>query len=521
MNRLGRRPEEQRVLLLLPTLRDAELTTSMLRKAEVVTHRCSDLVELTDELTLGAGAAIIAEEAVAREESQRLKQWLDDQPPWSDLPIIMLARYGADSTLVSDSVIWFGNVTLLERPTRVALLVSTVRSALRGRERQYQIRDFLLEKERVEESLRESDRRKDEFLAILSHELRNPLAPIRNSLNILSLDEHRDLAAAQVCEVIERQVNHMVRLVDDLLDVSRVTRNKIELKKEPLDVAAFVRSAVEASRPLIDAAKHQFAISLPVEPLTIDGDFVRLTQVVANLLNNAAKYTPSGGQIWLTVRPEQGEVVISIRDSGAGISAEHLPHVFELFMQVDHHAGRTQGGLGIGLTLVKSLVELHGGRIRAASDGPQRGSEFEIRLPLSEKASPKPEEGDARPRALLATKRILVVDDNKDAAKSMGLLLKLLGATVTVVNSGPDALDAIAANRPSVVLLDIGMPGMDGFEVARRVRQQDPEREITLIALTGWGQESDRQRTLEAGFDHHLIKPAEINALQTLLLSVK
>jgi two-component system, sensor histidine kinase len=328
MNPPSRQLAELRVLLLLPTLRDAELSAGMLLKAGVASWRCGSLVQLTQELAQGAGAILIAEEALTRDDSECLKLWLDAQPPWSDLPIVMLARYGADSTVASDSVYWFGNVTLLERPTRVALLVSTIRAALRARERQYQLRDFLREKERIEESLRESDRRKDEFLAILAHELRNPLAPIRNSLNILSLSEAQNPATAQVCEVIERQVNHMVRLVDDLLDVSRVTRNKIELKKEPLEVAVFVRSAVEASRPLIDAAGHQFALSLPVETMTVEGDFVRLTQVVANLLNNAAKYTPPGGQIWLSAKRESRECLISIRDSGLGISAEDLPRLF-------------------------------------------------------------------------------------------------------------------------------------------------------------------------------------------------
>ncbi len=516
-----REASELRVLLLLPTVKDASLTATMLGKAGVVCHRCSDLAELCRELARGAGAAIIAEESAGLENAECLKRWLDAQPAWSDLPVIILARHGADSTAAYDSVYWFGNVTLLERPTRVSLLVSAMRSALRGRERQYQIRDHLRQKEVNEEALREADRRKDEFLAILAHELRNPLAPIRNSIHILSLRNQHDPAAMQICDVIERQVNHMVRLVDDLLDVSRVTRNKIELKKEPLEVASFVRSAVEASRPLIDAAKHQLALSLPIEPLTIEGDFVRLTQVVANLLNNAAKYTDPGGQIWLSVKQDQGEVVISVRDSGSGIAPEHLPHVFELFMQVDHRAARTQGGLGIGLTLVKSLIELHGGKLNATSLGLGQGSEFQVRLPLLHPSRiDRRDIAQALPQAPLTAKRILVVDDNKDAASSLGLLLKVMGATVKVVNNGPDALEAIAKAPPSIVLLDIGMPGMDGYEVARRIREQNLGRDITLIALTGWGQESDRQRTHEAGFDYHLTKPAEIDALQTLLISL-
>jgi signal transduction histidine kinase len=518
----GRDAAELRVLLLLPTLKDATLTAAMLGKAGLICHRCSDLIDLCRELERGVGAAIIAEEEVAPEHAECLKRWLDAQPPWSDLPLIILARYGADSATASESMHWFGNVTLMERPTRVSLLVSTLRSALRGRERQYQIRDHLLEKKANEESLRELDRRKDEFLAILAHELRNPLAPIRNSIHILSLSYQQDPASAQVCEVIERQVNHMVRLVDDLLDVSRVTRNKIELKKESLEVASFVRSAVEASRPLIDSAGHQLALSLPVEPLTIEGDFVRLTQVVANLLNNAAKYTDAGGQIWLSVKRDQRDVVISVRDSGSGIAPEHLPHVFDLFMQVDHRAARSQGGLGIGLTLVKSLIELHGGTLSVDSRGLGHGSEFQVRIPLLYPDRPDRLEAAKAPSAVpLTAKRILVVDDNKDAASSLGLLLRVMGATVKVVYSGPAALEAVAKDPPSIVLLDIGMPEMDGYEVARQIRAQKSGRDITLIALTGWGQDSDRKRTQEAGFDHHLVKPAEIDSLQTLLLSVK
>lgn len=516
-----RLPVEMRVLLLLPTVKDVDLTVAFLQRMEITGYRCSTLAEVCDELDRKAGAIVVAEEAVDQEDSECLTHWLDRQPPWSDLPVIILARPGADSATANKSIVRFGNVTLLERPTRSALLVSTIRSALRGRERQYQIRDYLKERELNEAALRDADRRKDEFLAILAHELRNPLAPIRNAIHILSLTEQRDPATIQVCEVIERQVKHMVRLVDDLLDVSRVTRSKIELKKEPIEIAAVVRSAVEASRPLIEACNHRLAISLPVEPLTIEGDFVRLTQVVTNLLNNAAKYTARGGQIWLSAKKEDGEVVITVRDSGEGISAEHLSHVFELFMQVEHHAARMHGGLGIGLTLVKSLVELHGGKVSAASEGRGQGSRFEVRLPLQLGGAALQHRAESRPHAMLSTKKILVVDDNKDAAKSLGLLLKLLGASVTVVNSGPEALESIASERPSVVLLDIGMPVMDGYEVARRIREEDPHRELTLIALTGWGQEEDRRRTKEAGFDHHLTKPAEIHALQTLLVSLK
>jgi PAS domain S-box-containing protein len=383
------------------------------------------------------------------------------------------------------------------------------------------------DRKRIEEELRESDRRKDEFLATLAHELRNPLAPIRNSLNILRMTGAANPTTERLHEMMERQVNHLVRLVDDLLEISRISRGKIDLRKEQVELAAVIRSAVETSRPLLEAAHHQLAISLPSEPLALDADPVRLAQVFANLLNNAAKYTDEGGQIWLTAKVAKGSqespdgVVVSVRDTGVGIPADMLPRVFELFTQVDRSAGRAQGGLGIGLTLVRSLVQLHGGRVEARSEGLGQGSEFVVHLPLA-KGSPADGARLAdQPPALLSPRRVLVVDDNRDAADSLGMLLKFVGADVQVVYDGAAALKTLDVYQPAVVLLDIGMPGMDGYEVARRIRQHPRGRDVLLIALTGWGQEEDRRRTHTAGFDHHLVKPADVNALQTLLASLE
>jgi len=368
---------------------------------------------------------------------------------------------------------------------------------------------------------KETDRRKDEFLATLAHELRTPLAPIRNSVHILRMAGGDRGVAERVYEMMERQVNHMVRLVDDLMEVSRITRGKIDLRKEPVELAAVVRSAVETSKPLIEAARHQLAVTLPDEPLILDADPVRLAQVLANLLNNAAKYTPEGGRIWLTARRAGLNVEVSVRDSGTGIPIEVLPKVFDLFMQVERTYSRAQGGLGIGLTLVRSLVSLHGGSVEARSDGPGRGSEFVVRLPLAagQLAAHDWDGRDARPAAV-APRRILVVDDNRDAADSLGMLLKFLGADVCTANDGPAALEAFRTYRPSVVLLDIGLPEMDGYEVARRTRQQPEGGDVTLIALTGWGQEEDRRRSKEAGIDHHLVKPVDLNALEKLLATL-
>jgi PAS domain S-box-containing protein len=370
----------------------------------------------------------------------------------------------------------------------------------------------------AEQALQEADRRKDRFLATLAHELRNPLAPIRNSLHILRLGIG-DGSIEQVHEMMERQVNHMVRLVDDLLEVSRITRGQIDLRKAPLDLAVVIQNAVETSRPLIEAAGHRLDISLPSGPVLLIADSVRLAQVFSNLLNNAAKYTGRGGQIRLEVRREKNTAVISVRDSGIGISADMLPHIFDMFSRANR-GGHAGGGLGIGLALARSLVQMHGGRIEAHSEGAGRGSEFIVRLPLAADgvgpvaaAGTPPIVGTKTPRS------ILVVDDNRDAADSLCMLLRFLGNTVHVVHDGPAALTAIKTYRPGVVLLDLGMPGMSGYEVANAVRLQPGFADITLVALTGWGQEEDRKRTLSQGFNHHLVKPVDINTLQALLAS--
>jgi two-component system, sensor histidine kinase len=514
---------EQRLLILAPTARDAVLAESVLRRAGIACTCFADLDQVCDALAEGAGAVLLPEETVALDRNKRLVDWLSQQPLWSDLPVLVLARAGADSAVVAQAMDQLGNVTVLERPIRVVALVSAVRTALRARQRQYEARSQLARIERSERDLREAHIRKDEFLAILAHELRNPLAPIRNSLHILRLTNHQhDPTVRRAGETMERQVDHLVRLVDDLLEVSRITRGKIELRMQTVDLASVLRSAAETSRPLIDEAGHQFSMEIPPESLALRADPVRLAQIFANLLNNAAKYTSRGGQIKLVVRRENGDVVISVRDTGIGIPGDMLPRVFELFTQVDRHVDRAQGGLGIGLTLVKRLVEMHNGKVEAHSEGPGRGSEFVVRLPLASVS----DESDVlavprEPVTLLASRRVLIVDDNRDSAESLGILLKLLGADVRVEYDGEAALRAVAAYRPAVVLLDIGMPGMDGHEVARQIRQQREFDDVTLIALTGWGQEEDRRDSRSAGFEYHLIKPADIGAIETLLSSIE
>jgi PAS domain S-box-containing protein len=371
-------------------------------------------------------------------------------------------------------------------------------------------------------ALREADRRKDEFLAILAHELRNPLAPIRNSLQVLKMQQIDEQTAQQSCDVMERQVHHLVRLVDDLLDVSRVMRGKIELRKEQIELATVVARAVETAQPLIETHGHRLDLSVPSDSLLLDADPIRLAQVVGNLLTNAAKYTPPGGRLWVAAHKEGHQAVLLIRDNGIGIAPDMLPHVFELFVQADHSSTKSHGGLGIGLTIVKNLVEMHGGTVTARSHGLGRGSEFELHLPIADKrkaATPSPVLERQRPAA--TGHRLLVVDDNRDSAQSLAMLLRLQGHEVQVAHDGDSALALARSYGPNFVLLDIGMPGMDGYEVARRMRQLPGLENVVLAALTGWGQPEDRRRTAEAGFDHHLVKPLEPLVLENLLANLK
>ena len=634
---------ERRLLILAPIGRDAQLSRTMLAEHGIRCTICPDLPALVQEMAAGVGAVLISEEALQTvDQLYTLGAPLSRQPAWSDIPVLLLAHPGASSASVRQAVRSLGNVTLLERPVRVASLMTAVQTALRARLRQYsarehlveldetasalgdsemrlkalfdnaavgiaeldafggfalangalcrllgetpnallamkmgdvvhaddredlalsmhrlftgQIPDFVTEKrflrhdgetiwvkltvalsrvagergahgvaviediteqKHAEEDLREADRRKDEFLATLAHELRNPLAPIRNSLHIFRMKGIQDPAVERVTGMMERQVAHMVRMVDDLLEVSRISRGKIELRKETVELASVLRNAVDTSLPLIEKGMHRLTVEVPDEPLRLEADPVRLAQVFANLLNNSAKYTSEGGQIRLSVAVEDGHAVVCVKDNGEGIPRPMLQRVFNMFTQVDT-GKRAQGGLGIGLTLARTLVHLHGGTIEAASEGSGKGCEFTVRLPLVTHAVDAPK----APRPVTdgaPLRRVLVVDDNHDAADSLGMLLQFLGAEVMVVHDGHAALAALKGFQPAVVLLDLGMPGMNGLEVARRMREDPATRSITLVALTGWGQREDRRRTTEAGFDYHLVKPADLGVLQSIL----
>lgn len=380
-----------------------------------------------------------------------------------------------------------------------------------------------LERQTQEQALALADqhRRKDEFLAMLSHELRNPLSPILNAVHLLRLQGGEGLIQRQARTVIERQVGQLARLVDDLLEVSRITSGKIRLREERLDFLGVVERAVESARPLIDRRRHELSVSVPPEPIWLHADPTRLEQVVVNLLNNAAKYTEEGGQIRLSARQEGDEMVLRVRDTGVGIAPEILPHVFDLFTQADRSLDRSQGGLGIGLALVRNLVEMHRGTVDAWSPGLGRGSEFTVRLPvLLSPASHAPNAPTPPAGQVAGGLRVLVVDDNEDAANMFAEVLGIWGHDVQRAYTGPIALEMAAAYRPDVVLLDIGLPGINGYEVARRLRQIPHLEGVTIIALTGYGQDSDRQLAKEAGFDEHLTKPVDLVEVEQLLTTL-
>lgn len=634
----------------MPTARDGERTRLALGQLGLDCAVCADLTELCRELDEGAGAALLTEEALVDDRSAQFTETLRRQPTWSDFPLVILSRsrprsgQAARPEALRESM----NVFLVERPVRLRSLQSAVRTALRSRRHQYEVRSHLAERERqaralrdneerlqfalaagrlgawdldlvderlecsglfkeifgrsaeqpfsyeelfaaihpedvarvraamrraidehasydieyrilwpdraihwllmrgmavyapdgspvrmrgvslditsrrqIEEALRDSDRKKDDFLALLAHELRNPLAPIRNALQLLHLAPD-DAMRERSQQIMERQLGHMVRLIDDLLDVSRINRNKMELRIARITLADVVNSAVETAKPSIDAARHSLSVDLPAQPVFLDADMTRLAQVFANLLTNSAKYTEHGGHILLSVRPEGARVTVTVEDTGIGIPAASLPTIFDMFSQVDRSIERTTGGLGIGLALVKGLVEMHGGTVTAASEGPGRGSQFTVRLPIAA------DQGQLGAQTLVGEasssmgprRRFLVVDDSQDAADSMAAMLQVLGHEVAIAHDGVEAVSQAEKFRPQVILMDVGMPRLNGLDATRQIRQRKAGAEATIIALTGWGQEADRVRSQQAGCDGHLVKPVTLHDLSRLLASL-
>ena len=373
------------------------------------------------------------------------------------------------------------------------------------------------ERKRLEETLRQADRQKDAFIALLAHELRNPLAPIRTAFHVMELAEGNPPAVAKARAVIDRQLGHMVRLIDDLLDISRIGQHKLELRRSRILLSDIVSSAVETARPFIDGAGHELSVTLPATPLYLHADLTRLSQVLSNLLCNSAKFTEPGGGIVLAAERQDERLRISVRDTGIGMEAEALHEIFDMFKQIDHGPERARDGLGIGLALVKGLVEMHGGSVTASSEGRGKGSTFTVVLPLVAAPEPLPAPPPTRSRMAGPRRRILVVDDNRDSADSLASMLTFMGHEVQTAYSGRDALATAASFEPALIFIDVGMPDLNGYEVTRLIRAESWGRTIRVIALTGWGQESDRARSKEAGCDDHLVKPVELAALEGVL----
>ena len=648
---------EQRVLALMPSERDSERTLHLLTEASLACTACRDMSALCDELRRGAGALLLTDEMVVADIARQLEETLREQPTWSAIPILLLAREGTAERMQQSTLGAYNSVVVIERPVRTRSLVSAIRSALRARRNQYQIRDAIreherqaaelsaqdeklrfalsagrlgsweldletlemscsdicksnygrpldepftyaqltesihpddrervraaiahslateslydieyrvvwpngethwamvrgrgiydasakpirmvgvsldvTERERLHEALRRSqvelaaqadqlrmaDRRKDEFLATLAHELRNPLAPISTGLSLLTESSDPEVSR-KTLGIMQRQVRHMVRLIDDLLDVSRITMGKLELKRERIAVASVIEAAIEGSMPNLQQARHELRLDVTADPLFLDADHTRVAQVISNLLNNSSKYTANGGIIELSVRREGDQVRIAVTDNGLGLPPECFEDIFQMFGQVNRALDRSHGGLGIGLALVRRLVEMHGGTVEAESAGPDQGSTFTVRLPLADGAAGEiagTNEGDEIDPE---DRRVLVVDDNDDAAELLAVMLQQRGYRTAIAHDGPEALDVAQTLAPNIVILDIGLPGLSGYEVAERLRSNARLRETALIALTGWGSPDDRRRAIAAGFDVHLTKPVSAEDLHAAL----
>lgn len=505
---------EQRILILPATRRDGEVTRTLFEKAGLHCVICRDATALGAEIALGVGAIVLTDAVLSGPDAHVAVSALGNQPTWSDIPIVLAGRadpgFTGDGHFLKDLT----NVTLVDRPTSARTLISAAQAALRTRMRQYQIRDQIEALREAQDALRAADRRKDEFLAMLAHELRNPLAPILSASELLERTLRTDAHSHSILQIVKRQAKHLTRLVDDLLDVARITQGRIQLQRTPLELSRIISQALESVGPLLHEKRHEVILVPQPEPLHVNGDGARLVQCLTNILTNAAKYTDVGGQIRVEARRELGAALVVITDNGMGISRELLPRVFDLFVQSERSLDRAQGGLGVGLSVVKALIGMHDGQVSVHSAGPGSGSRFEIRLPLMQA-----EEEVVAPAALLPadSRRVLIVDDNVDAAECLAQLLQLEGHSVGTAHTGRAALEQIMLLRCEVVLVDIGLPDMDGYELARRIREAGSL--ARLVALTGYGQADDVRRGRAVGFEAHLLKPVDLPALHEILRS--
>ena len=500
-----------KVVLVSPNRADRELASRFLRGEGMEAYECTTVSEATKHVQPGTGCIVLVEEALAEAELENFHDAIAMQPAWSDMPLIVVAAQGSSLQLLTESVFPIsGNVTLLQRPLHPLSLVSAVRVALRSRGRQYEMRDLLAERERAV-------RQRDEFLAMLAHELRNPLAPIRYAAYLLGTQKHANPLTDKCRVLIDKQARHITRLVDDLLDVSRLELGKIELRPQRADLNELAAAAVEGCMPITSDQRHEVVLRTARQPVPLRVDPVRIEQAICNLLVNASKFTPSGGSITVETTVDSGYGVVTVTDTGIGIRPDMLESIFDLFTQSEVTIDRAKGGLGIGLTLVKRLVELHGGTVRAFSEGLGKGARFEARLPLA--AAEAARERGAQPRAEAVPRRVLVAEDGEDTREALGILLREWRHEVLFAADGPEAVRVARDERPDIALIDIGLPGFDGYAVAREIRGEGSvwARGVRLIALTGYGQASDRKRALEAGFDLHLLKPVDPAQLEGVL----
>lgn len=523
-----------RVLIVAPVGGDATAVADLLQSHGHLARICSGLGEAGMQLDEGAGALLLTEDSLEPEEVVALLSRLDRQPAWSELPIIILMTAAERSAERLDRIAAAaGGVTLLERPLGSATLLRSIEVALSSRRRQYQVRDLLVAQQARETALRNSeerlrlaiaalrdaDRRKDAFLATLSHELRNPLAPIRNAAEVLASPGLTPMQLRWTQSVIQRQAAHMASLLDDLLELTRITQGKLQLRKQACSMQSIVEAAVETARPLLEKKRHELRICVPDHVPPFIADPVRLAQAISNLLTNAAKYTDAGGRIELSVRLDD-RLTITVQDNGIGIPAEQLAGLFTMFSQIPSAIARSEGGLGVGLALVKGLAELHGGTVGARSEGAGKGSQFLIALPFEAAPRSQPVVRESPGVIPFGKLRVLIADDNRDAADSLSMLLSMDGYEVRTVYGGRAAVSAAETFRPDVALLDIGMPEVDGYAAAKAIRQQRGGVDTYLVAITGWGQQEDKRRALDAGFATHMTKPVDPNSLRDLLRSV-
>ncbi len=497
-------PMEKRVLIYAPTGQDAMLASKVLTLAKVDNLVTATAAQLAAEMALGVGAVLTVEEALANGAALKmLGEAVQRQPSWSDIPIVLLTNRGPDSLSVRQAISVLGNVTLLERPVRTLTLITSLQSVLRAREKQYQVR--------------ETDRRKDEFLASLGHELRNPLAPIRTSMGVLTHMYPDQAPVKKVSEVVERQVTHLTRLVDDLLDVARINSGKIALQRDYTTFGAIMDHVTELCSGPAAARRIKIELALPAEEVVLHADYARVVQIVSNIVSNAVKFTPVEGRISVRALVECGAIKIYIKDTGIGLDPAAVERIFAMFEQSRPPSGQITSGLGIGLSLSRQFAEMHGGSVHARSEGLGKGSEFVVTLPVVTEARPTqaPQPGQAIGKVDHRPK-VLVVDDNRDAADSLQALFEMENCNVATAYDGYGAVAAVDAAMPDMIVMDLGMPSMDGYEAARRIRCKPGSQDVLMIALTGWGQSDARQRTIEAGFDHHLIKPVNFDEIKRL-----